>query len=123
MEKTKGCKPFDQETYLKAIEEDPKFKQFLIDNGISINEDGMSLIMTYYDFLTREEMDILKETIFYKKFNENPKSRLYAKLLGTEEGGLICDTPNMCDDCRKHLSAYRKRVKEDGNGDNGFSDL
>jgi len=110
---TLGCKPFDLKAFLEEIENEPKFKEIYEDSGIELDNGTMSVPLTYYDFLTPEETKMLKESDAYKSFHQNKFPDFYVKLHGSLEGFLICDTPNMCKNCKESLQVLRQKMKEE----------
>ncbi|QHI37367.1 hypothetical protein IMCC3317_27460 [Kordia antarctica] len=109
MTEYKGCKEMTVDEFLTMVENSPELKKKFEQLGLSQDEEGLKVVLNYYELLTKEELEFLKNVFkdfypgsgdenasFFVKFNSDPNALTF------------CVSNVICDSCHKHLLNSRK---------------
>lgn len=105
----KGCKKLTVDEFLMMVDNNPKLKEKFEQLGLSQDEEGLNVVLNYYDLLTKEELEFLKNVFkdFYPGSGDE-NALLFVKFNSIPNGLTVCATNIICDSCHKHLLNIRK---------------
>lgn len=109
MAEYEGCKEMTVDEFLAMVDNSPELKEKFEQLGVAYDEEGLKVVLNYYELLTKEELDFLKTNLkqFYPG-SEKDDAGWYVKFDTEPSGMKFCFSNVICDSCHKALLEVRK---------------